>query len=147
MSAQDNLNSYQFGHRPTAVAGWHEAHEAYPDVYDHPEYYSSRQDTWRNEVHQSMLAARGHPEHPVTIHRALPADAPDEFHEGDWVTPSRKYAEMHAAGRGEETGKPFKIISRNVQAQHVGLPGDYLPEAGYFPRGVHNEDSWKEYRS
>lgn len=152
MSGSDNLNQDQFedyrmSHRPTAVAGFHEAHEAYPNVYEHPEYYTSRRDPWHRETHQAMLQARGNPNHMTTVYRALPTGAKGAIQEGDWITPSKSYAQTHADGQSEAQGKPFQVVSKKVPAHHIGIPGDYPPEAGYFPKGVEHEDAYKEYRS
>lgn len=130
-----NLNEYQFGHRPQYVAGMHEGDKAYPDVYEHPEYYSTGED-YEGEAHRALLRARGNPDHMSWAYRALPADAPSDpsvISKGDWITMSKGYAKLHADMRSEETGKPFRIAARRVPARFIGLTGDYLPEAGYFP--------------
>lgn len=130
-----NLSDQQFGeyqgqHKPTSYGALHEADQAYPDVYDHPEYYSTGE-KFEAESHRAMVRARGNPDHMTWIHRAVPKDAPyPSIRPGDWVTPSKSYAKMH--GESSLEGN-YRIGSMRVPAKHVHLTGDYLPEAGYFP--------------
>lgn len=137
MSAEEHLRAEQFAyrgqHQPASYGALHEADKAYPDVYEHPEYYSSGE-PHEAEAHRSMMQARGNPEHMTRIYRALPHDAPDpSINPGDWVTPSKAYAKVHAESQGGNSDKPWKVASLRVPAKHVHLTGDYLPEAGYFP--------------
>jgi hypothetical protein len=62
------------------------------------------------ESYRAIRAVRGNPDATVTIYRAVPDDPSiTTINEGDFVTLSRTYAEMHGASgygqRGEDAGK------------------------------------------
>lgn len=109
----------------------HQAHEVYPDIHEHPEYYLSsheREDrAVRSETMGALRSTRDRPDADVTIHRAVPRHVID-IHPGDWVTPSKTYAHQHAAGEGD-----FHVISKTVKAKHLLPSGDHPPEFGYQP--------------
>lgn len=144
-----NLNEQQFaahqtGHRPMPDGpGLHEAHEAYPDIHEHPEYYTHRPsrsldpETQRynrtaqaadRETLGAMRTTRGKPEAKVTMYRAAPKNI-DAIHTGDWVTPSRHYAQQHLESNGQKDWAVHAV--KGVQAQHLRATGDYIHEYGY----------------
>lgn len=134
-----NLNEHQFAHRPTDYGGLHEADKAYPDVYEHPEYYASGE-PGENQTVRMFRSARGEPDKKMWAWRAGPKSVYDDptrtepwIRPGDWISPSKEYAQEHAAKRTEETGEKFVVHGMRVPAKHIRLTGDYIPEAGYDP--------------
>ena len=109
----------------------HDAHEAYPDIHEHPEYYLTAHDSddrrVKSETTRALAATRGRPDADVTMHRAVPKHV-SEIHPGDWVTPSKSYAQQHAAGESD-----MHVISAKTKAKHLIASGDHPPEFGYAP--------------
>ena len=85
----------------------------------------------------AIKAARGKPDHVVTIYRGVPKGV-TEIQPGDWVTLSRTYAELHgesnleAPGGGYEEPSEFEVLSRQVRAGDLYTDGD-LNEWGWSP--------------
>ena len=114
------------------------------DYWTHPEWYGIQYETggWESfgRVQRAMqrakdLAAKGYSEErirnrlSITMYRAVPADVKeDDFRNGDWITPSRQYAELH--GRSNING-PYRIITKNVLAKNVYWNADSINEWGY----------------
>jgi hypothetical protein len=71
--------------------------------------------------------ARGKPDLPVKIYRAVPPEA-TSINPGDWVTPSRSYAAEHAAG---EDG--WKILELTVPARELFTDANSIHEFGWDP--------------
>ena len=154
--AASNLNENQFSYRgghtapsPAYGARMHALDELVPaDIYDtkvQRRYYGSgggdpdgvRSDT---ESFRAINAARGRPEAPVTVHRAVPKAAPDEINPGDWVTPSRHYARWHGESNlgnwdrsGDNYVPDYKVISRTVPARELHWDGNSVNEFGWHP--------------
>lgn len=74
-------------------------------------------------------ALDGGPNTPITVYRAAPAGV-TAINSGDWVTPSRTYAEIHAAGN-LPAGVEATIIVRTVKAKTLWWNGDSINEWGY----------------
>ena len=85
------------------------------------------------QSYNAVLKARNNPDAEVTIYRAVPKGI-DTINEGDFVTLSPKYAELHAASgyglSGDEVGE---VISKRVKVKDVLWAGDDINEFGYFP--------------
>lgn len=65
----------------------------------------------------------------VKVYRAVPENVEEgTFRNGDWVTPSREYAEMHGKNRLE--GK-YRIIEQEVPADQLWWDGNDVNEWGY----------------
>lgn len=79
---------------------------------------------------EQLRAVRGNPTVPVTVYRAVPEDATPEIHPGDWVTPSRAYADQHGASNLD--GR-YRIARKTVPAKHLYTNADSLHEWGYHP--------------
>jgi hypothetical protein len=80
------------------------------------------------EAFNSLRAVRGKPDAEVTIYRAVPENV-STINEGDWVTTSRKYADLH----GERTlDGNYKIIEQKAKAKDLFSEG-YPYEFGYSP--------------
>ena len=72
----------------------------------------------------------------VKVYRAVPTSVKEgKLRNGDWVTPSKKYAEMHGDNRLE--GK-YRIIEDDVPANQLWWDGNDANEFGF--------DDGKEYR-
>lgn len=148
MTRQEDFDDgYRMAHRPGDDGpGLHNAEEVYPDIHEHPEYYSAghgmrqlakkptpegrfavRQIRADNEALNVMKTARGNPEAMVTMHRAVPHGVA-HIHPGDWVSTSHEYARMHVESSLEGHGK---VISARVPAKHLHATGDGIHEFGY----------------
>lgn len=65
----------------------------------------------------------------LRVYRAVPFGIKESsLRNGDWVTPSRKYAEMHGEGRLEGD---YKIIEQDVPADELWWDGNDINEWGY----------------
>lgn len=103
------------------------------DYFTHPERYS--QNTPHGlESARSIQAAlealkRGEKGVKVKVYRAVPISVREgKLRNGDWVTPSKKYAEMHGNSRLE--GK-YRIIEDEVPANELWWDGNDANEWGY----------------
>lgn len=110
------------------------------DYFTHPERYS--QNTPHGlESTRAIRAAlealkRGEKDVKVRVFRAVPVSVKEgKLRNGDWVTPSRKYAEMHGEHRLE--GK-YRIIEDEVPASELWWDGNDANEFGY--------DNGREYK-
>ena len=88
------------------------------------------------ESYNIAKKVRGNPEGVVTIYRAVPnEDKINKINQGDFVTLSPKYAEVHgSSGYGRSGNDPGKIISEEVKVKDVYWAGDDINEFGYFPQ-------------
>jgi hypothetical protein len=113
----------------------HEMNRTYPDDIYSPEgyrYYGhGGDDTKMDKDTISILqAAKGNPDYPITIYRAVPKEfANEDIYAGDWVTPNIDYAKSH--GRRFDNG--FHIIEKQVPAKHIWTEGNSIHEFGYDP--------------
>jgi hypothetical protein len=110
------------------------------DYFTHPEYYSQNTPHGRESVRaiQTALDAlkRGDKDVKVRVYRAVPVSLKEgKLRNGDWVTPSRKYAEMHGNNRLE--GK-YRILEDEVPATELWWDGNDANEFGY--------DNGKKYK-
>lgn len=126
----NNLNpqqfdSYRLAHRaPVEGVPIHQAADAFPDVIEHPEWYGNAKSPYTREAHASLVRSQGNPEGEVDVYRALPKEH-SHINPGDWVTTSRSYAQMHAAGL------PYHVLHARVPAEHVISDGNDIHEFGY----------------
>ena len=110
------------------------------DYFTHPERYSQDTPHGRESAKaiQNALEAlkRGEKGVKVKVYRAVPISVKEgKLRNGDWVTPSKKYAEMHGNNRLE--GK-YRIIEDEVPAEHLWWDANDANEFGY--------DDGKSYR-
>lgn len=135
--------SYRISHTaPTSDGGgpMHDLTQIYPDDIYGPDarrlygdyQYLDDVDV-ESEAWVAVEGSRGNPDALVNIYRAVPETAPDEILLGDWVTPSRSYAEIEA---GRIVSVPHKILNAQVPAKHLYTNGDSIMEWGYDPRPV-----------
>lgn len=103
------------------------------DYFSHPERYS--QDTPHGlESVKAINAAidaikNGEKNVKVKVYRAVPTSVKEgKLRNGDWVTPSKKYAEMHGTNRLE--GK-YRIIEDEVPANQLWWDGNDANEFGF----------------
>ena len=136
---QPEANSdYMMAHRPTqsgiyaddllaeGVDGM-----AYPkDVYDKPQQYTGSygDNAVLNETMAQLNAVRGNPNGEITIYRATPGDT---INDGDWITLSKTYADMH---NNSQLGGKGNVLEQRVSVRDVQPAMDDLAEWGYFPQ-------------
>jgi hypothetical protein len=156
MTDMSNLNpdqfDYRMSHRPAGPgedvgAQFHRADEVMPDVtgpkgeqyYDHHAFAAELGPARRVPYSQSpsaetfaqMRAAKDNPDHEVRIYRSVPK-VEHGIQPGDWVTPSRKYAEQH--GRQETADKDWPVVEGTAKASELYGHGDDPNEWGYHPQ-------------
>lgn len=98
-----------------------------------------RADRLRREAIQNLRNVRarvnaGEKDVRITMYRSVPAGVVEgEFRNGDWVTPSRLYAEDNAALHGGYPGweNGYRIIEQEVPIEHVWWDGNDVAEWGY----------------
>ena len=110
------------------------------DYFSHPERYSQNSPHGLESVKAINTAIdaikNGEKDVKVKVYRAVPTSVKEgKLRNGDWVTPSKKYAEMHGDHRLE--GK-YRIIEDEVPANQLWWDGNDANEFGF--------DDGKEYR-
>lgn len=110
------------------------------DYFSHPERYSQNTPHGLESVKAINTAIdaikNGEKDVKVKVYRAVPTSVKEgKLRNGDWVTPSKKYAEMHGTNRLE--GK-YRIIEDDVPATQLWWDGNDANEFGF--------DDGKEYK-
>lgn len=110
------------------------------DYFSHPERYSQNTPHGLESVkaiNEAIDAIKnGEKDVKVKVYRAVPTSVKEgKLRNGDWVTPSKKYAEMHGTNRLE--GK-YRIIEDEVPANQLWWDGNDANEFGF--------DDGKEYK-
>lgn len=110
------------------------------DYFDNPRAYMNNTAYGLESAHviKNALDAikNGEKDVKVKVYRAVPTSVKEgKLRNGDWVTPSKKYAEMHGDNRLE--GK-YLIIEDEVPANQLWWDGNDANEFGF--------DDGKEYR-
>lgn len=103
------------------------------DYFSHPERYSQNTPHGLESVKAINTAIdaikNGEKDVKVKVYRAVPTSVKEgKLRNGDWVTPSKKYAEMHGANRLE--GK-YRIIEDEVPASQLWWDGNDANEFGF----------------
>lgn len=95
------------------------------------------------ESYKVITSVRNNPDAEVTIYRAVPdEDTITTINPGDFVTLSRKYAEIHgASGYGRSGDEPGKILEQKVKVRDIYWDGDDVNEFGYFPENATSTQS------
>ncbi len=108
----------------------YELDRIYPkDVYENGVRYYGIGESYEYEAMQKMKAVRGKPDAKIWIYRAVPSDVKEnKVRNGDWITVSKEYAELH--GKRNIEGS-YRIIKQLVSAKHVWTNADSLAEQGY----------------
>lgn len=110
------------------------------DYFDNPRAYMNNTAYGLESAHviKNALDAikNGEKDVKVKVYRAVPTSVKEgKLRNGDWVTPSKKYAEMHGDNRLE--GK-YRIIEDEVPVNQLWWDGNDANEFGF--------DDGKEYR-
>lgn len=110
------------------------------DYFSHPERYSQNTPHGLESVKAINTAIdaikNGEKDVKVKVYRAVPTSVKEgKLRNGDWVTPSRKYADMH--GNSRLDGK-YRIIEDEVPATQLWWDGNDANEFGF--------DDGKEYK-
>lgn len=110
------------------------------DYFSHPERYSQNTPHGLESVKVINAAIdaikNGEKDVKVKVYRAVPTSVKEgKLRNGDWVTPSKKYAEMHGTNRLD--GK-YRIIEDEVPATQLWWDGNDANEFGF--------DDGKEYK-
>ena len=110
------------------------------DIFVHPNKYSQGLPTSKESGNAIQTAIddirNGKKDVTVKVYRAVPTSVKEgKLRNGDWVTPSRKYAELHGSSRLE--GK-YRIIEDEVPVSELWWDGNDVNEWGY--------DNGKGYR-
>lgn len=103
------------------------------DYFSHPERYSQNTPHGLESVKAINAAIdaikNGEKDVKVKVFRAVPTSVKEsKLRNGDWVTPSKKYAEMHGTNRLE--GK-YRIIDDEVPATQLWWDGNDANEFGF----------------
>lgn len=94
-----------------------------------PRSYRSA-DAMRRESIDNLRSAVDSGSKTITMYRSVPASVTEgEFRNGDWVTPSRAYAELNAEIHG--WGNDYRIIEQEVSVDDVWWDGNDIAEWGY----------------
>jgi site-specific DNA-cytosine methylase len=103
------------------------------DYFSHPERYSQNTPHGLESVKAINTAIdaikNGEKDVKVKVYRAVPASVKEgKLRNGDWVTPSKKYADIHGNNRLE--GK-YRIIEDEVPATQLWWDGNDANEFGF----------------
>ena len=87
-------------------------------------------DPMRQEAIQNIRGVLDGGKETITMYRSVPADVKEgQFRNGDWITPSRAYAEDNARIHG--WGKKFRVIEQEVSVEDVWWDGNDIAEWGF----------------
>ena len=86
-------------------------------------------DTKRQEAIRNIRGVLEDGKDTITMYRSVPADVKEgQFRNGDWITPSRAYAEENARIHGWEKSR---IIEQEVSVEDVWWDGNDIAEWGF----------------
>jgi hypothetical protein len=117
--------------------GWHQApgrdyggpltdpNEFFPNITDPKIYYGE----YTAELREIVEKVNGNPDAYITVYRALPEGK--DINPGDWVSPFKSYAELHA---GDLLQDGWTIKSKKVRAGDVYTEGNSVAEWGWDPK-------------
>lgn len=103
------------------------------DIFDHPERYM-QSDSTSKEAARAIKATlnalkKGNKDAKIKVFRAVPLSVKEgRLRNGDWVTPSRAYADMHGNHRLEGE---YRVIEEEVPAKDLWWDGNDVREWGY----------------
>lgn len=134
---------YFMTHRPSEDYGNASNFEAnMADVFEHPEWYMDMTEPYNRESLAALRKVRNNPDAEIKIYRATPGN---KINPGDWITPSKKYAEEHNYRQFD--GKE-NILEMKVKAKDILFAGDDINEFGYFPQNKKyskENGSWQDF--
>lgn len=130
---EEQERGYMMAHRPdeTGATGddLTKGDVALPkDFYNHPENYGNMEQKDYKESFEVLKKIKGNPNAEVTIYRATTGDS---INDGDWITLSKEYADIHNKHSLQSKGK---ILKMKVKASEIRFAGDDIREFGYFPK-------------
>lgn len=138
-----NDTDYFMNHRPSSDYGnASNFEENMSGVFEHPEWYMNMNDAYNKESLMALQKVQNKPEAEIKIYRATIGD---KINPGDWITPSKKYAEYHNSHQLDGKGK---ILEMTVKAKDILFAGDDINEFGYFPESEKyskKNGSWQEF--
>lgn len=128
---------YRMQHQPDPDgARMHDVESMMPDYYAHPEWYRTGDDECDGQSERAILRARGNPDQPVWIYRAIPPEVYEltgpKVNYGDWVTTSKPYAKQHAR-QNDNPADDWPVAARRVRAGELTTDGNSINEWGWFP--------------
>lgn len=119
---------YFMNHRPSEGYGnASNFEENMPDVFEHPEWYLNLDEKYNRESLNALKKVRNNPDAELIIYRATIGN---KINPGDWVTPSKAYAEYHNNSQFDGKGN---VLEMKVKAKDIQFAGDDINEFGYFP--------------
>lgn len=131
---------------PESGAPLHDLSGVYPDDFYSSKgfkYYADMGEPHDLHSYNQAIRARGNPEAPVWIYRAVPANVYKSalkagntsslLGKGDWVTTSKQYAIDHGEHSLGGKGK-YNVASKRVKAKDIYTSGDSIHEWGYHPQ-------------
>lgn len=134
---------YFMTHRPSEDYGNASNFEAnMADVFEHPEWYMDMTEPYNRESLAALRKVRNNPDAEIKIYCATPGN---KINPGDWITPSKKYAEEHNYRQFD--GKA-NILEMKVKAKDILFAGDDINEFGYFPQNKKyskENGSWQDF--
>ena len=135
---------YFMNHRPSEGYGnASNFEENMPGIFEHPEWYLNLDEKYNKESLNVLKKVRNNPEAELTIYRATVGN---KINSGDWVTPSKSYAEYHNNSQFDGKGN---ILEMKVKAKDIQFAGDDINEFGYFPNNdtkySQQNDKWQEH--
>ena len=87
-------------------------------------------DDMRKEAIENVRDVIENGRNTITMYRSVPSSVKEgKFRNGDWITPSRKYAEDNAELHG--WGKDYRVIEQEVPVDEVWFDGNDIAEWGY----------------
>ena len=138
-----NDTDYFMNHRPSSDYGnASNFEENMSGVFEHPEWYMNMNDAFNRESLSALKKVQNNPEAEIKIYRATIGD---RINPGDWITPSKKYAEYHNFHQLDGKGK---VLEMTVKAKDILFAGDDINEFGYFPENgkySKNDGSWQDF--
>ena len=89
-----------------------------------------------HESYNIINSVRGNPESEVIIYRAVPnSEDITEINSGDFITISKRYADLHAAGGyGRDGTDKGKVLEKTVKVKEIYWDQNDVNEFGYFPK-------------
>ena len=97
-------------------------------VFDHRSERNA--DPMRQEAIRNIRGVLDSGAKTITMYRSVPAGVKEtQFRNGDWITPSRAYAEENAQIHG--WGDKFRVIEQEVSVEDVWWDGNDIAEWGF----------------
>ena len=127
--AATESDDYRVSHQPSKGPSGDEigTTDDFPkDILQHPEWYTGYPKE-ATKFWPKIVAGSGNPDAKITIYRAMPKSAGSTIEVGNWVTPSKTYAENHAFGEED-----WHVVAVEVPLRDINWAGDDLMEWGYW---------------